>query len=332
MKPPCFVRLTVLLTLVFVSGAYADGTYQRTEDRKKTLVWNNDPQPGDAATWSGDRDAEGYASGFGTLTWYTTRPQGGKEAKETLYAYYFGNMARGRLNGPVNGHSKGVTAHTVFKQGKRTSRWAAGPVPSWIAPSPGGQSTAEEVTAAKTETPKAAEFNPPPSRNSVAALERPIPNYNTLQPSPTPAAAEDVPAEGPTGGGDRSNPAVIAAAAKPTPGIDESLRSLARPPASLRAAPPASAGAADSQQDEDGTTGVAQLNKQEVVAVADAEAQKRGYELGNYERPDPLFDPIDKTWSLSYPGKSINGTVQSNKRFTVAIDDKNKKTAIVPGR
>src|SRR4029077_7488928 len=58
--------------LVFANVALGDGTYQRTKDGK-TLVWNNHPQAGDEAKWSGDRDREGYASGFGTLTWYTAR-------------------------------------------------------------------------------------------------------------------------------------------------------------------------------------------------------------------------------------------------------------------
>ena len=70
MNAPRLIRLTLLLTLLFASGAYADGTYQRTDDRKKALVWNNDPQPGDAANWSGDRDADGYATGSGTLQWF----------------------------------------------------------------------------------------------------------------------------------------------------------------------------------------------------------------------------------------------------------------------
>ena len=61
--------VVLLLGVVFVTRSYAGGAYQRTDDRKKTFVWNNEPQPGDAATWSGGRDAEGYATGPGTLTW-----------------------------------------------------------------------------------------------------------------------------------------------------------------------------------------------------------------------------------------------------------------------
>jgi hypothetical protein len=96
----------------------------------KTLVWNNHPKRGDQATWSGSRDGDGYARGFGTLTWYT-RETGASSAKPApLYARYWGNMVRGKLNGPVNVHSKRKTFHAVFAECLRTTRWAAGTGPS----------------------------------------------------------------------------------------------------------------------------------------------------------------------------------------------------------
>src|SRR5213596_477861 len=70
-KARCFIVCAAsVLLLIFAKSALADGAYQRTEDRKKTLVWNNDPKPEDAASWSGDRDRDGYATGPGTLTWF----------------------------------------------------------------------------------------------------------------------------------------------------------------------------------------------------------------------------------------------------------------------
>src|ERR1043166_212302 len=104
------------------SVAFCDGTYQRTRDGK-TLVWNDDPKPGDEAKWSGDRDRNGYAHGFGTLTWYTKKNDSSKAA---VYASYWGNMVRGKLDGPVNGHSKGKTAHAMFVDGTRMSAWVRG--------------------------------------------------------------------------------------------------------------------------------------------------------------------------------------------------------------
>src|SRR5438067_12160763 len=80
-KAPGFIVFgALLLLLILAKGALADGAYQRTDDRKKTFVWNNDPKPDDTATWSGGRDAEGYATGPGTLQWvgrdrsFTTGP------------------------------------------------------------------------------------------------------------------------------------------------------------------------------------------------------------------------------------------------------------------
>jgi hypothetical protein len=135
--------------LVFANVAFGDGTYQRTKDGK-TLVWNNHPKPGDEAKWSGDRDREGYASGFGTLTWYTALERETGSAKSALYARYWGNMVRGKLNGPVNSHSKGKTNYAIFADGVRTTRWAAGPAPSQIVAQP-----AKQLAGAKPETPNA---------------------------------------------------------------------------------------------------------------------------------------------------------------------------------
>jgi hypothetical protein len=122
-----------LLTLLLASGAYADGTYQRTEDRKKTFVWNNDPQPGDAATWSGDRDAEGYATGPGTLQWF--RLQKGfmtgsniPARKRTPISSFSGTMVHGKFDGGVMTVDHGKTYHATFADGHKKGRWIAGPL------------------------------------------------------------------------------------------------------------------------------------------------------------------------------------------------------------
>jgi hypothetical protein len=117
------VRVIVICVGLFLTaGAVsAQGDYQRTKDGK-TLVWNDEPKPGDAAVWSGDRDAEGYATGAGTLVWY--------QANGHVFGRYFGNMVKGRFDGEVNVHSNGRTAHAIFENGKRASIWVRGPAPS----------------------------------------------------------------------------------------------------------------------------------------------------------------------------------------------------------
>lgn len=63
-----FVYSGLLASLI--TGTTFAGRYQRTKDGT-TRVWNENPKAGDLVTWSGARDAKGYATGFGTVTWFT---------------------------------------------------------------------------------------------------------------------------------------------------------------------------------------------------------------------------------------------------------------------
>lgn len=153
--------------LAFTSVALGDGTYQRTRDGK-TLVWNNHPQPGDEATWSGDRDREGYAGGFGTLTWYSVDSQSGF-AEPALYARYWGNMAQGKLDGSVNVHSRRKTHHAIFTDGVRMTRWAPGPAPM-RASAQYHAAIAKKQAVSKLEAP--AEGPTSPRHESVRMPER----------------------------------------------------------------------------------------------------------------------------------------------------------------
>ena len=117
-----FVCVTLLVLVDVARGA---GTYQSTRNGR-TLVWNNHPKPGDEASWSGGRDREGYARGFGTLIWYTKQTS---SAKPALYARYWGRMVRGKFNGAVNVHSKKKTHYAIFDDGARTTRWSTGTAP-----------------------------------------------------------------------------------------------------------------------------------------------------------------------------------------------------------
>jgi hypothetical protein len=123
----CFAGLGVLFGLIFVSGAYAGGTYQRTDDHKKALVWNNDPKPGDIATWSGDRDANGYATGPGTLQWFRVGP-GVLNRKRTPISSYSGTTLRGKFKGGVMTVDHGKAYHATFADGQKKGQWIAGPL------------------------------------------------------------------------------------------------------------------------------------------------------------------------------------------------------------
>jgi hypothetical protein len=116
-----------LFGLIFVSGAYAGGTYQRTDDHKKALVWNNDPKPGDIATWSGDRDANGYATGPGTLQWFRVGP-GVLNRKRTPISSYSGTTLHGKFNGGVMTVDHGKAYHATFADGQKKGQWIAGPL------------------------------------------------------------------------------------------------------------------------------------------------------------------------------------------------------------
>jgi hypothetical protein len=323
---------TLVACIAFVSlaaAATADGRYQRTKDGK-TIVWNQNPKPRDVATWSGDRDRNGYATGFGTLTWYSTKEKD-DESKQTLYAAFFGNMVRGKLDGPVNGHSKGVTNHAIFIQGKRISRWAAGPTPSWKVPPGTLAPETEYVVVAKVD--ESQNFNPPPPAYDSSVRQRPLPNYDSLREQAPKGQASDIPAEGPgTGERDRTKfPAPIASSRNgPKLEIDDSLRSLTGPPPALGFSSALRHGSGQSKSNaNERSSANARLSKQEVINLADAAAETKGFDLSQYKRPEPEFDVIDSTWSVFYDAKLANAATGRGKHFTVAIDDNSRRTAIV---
>lgn len=139
--------------LLLASSSFGQGAYEQAKDGK-TLIWNGTPKPGEVATWDGDRDKENYATGFGALTWYT--------AKGTVYGLYYGNMVHGKLEGPVNVHTNGRTAHAYFVDGGRVTGWARGPAPAKMAVPEGAivekrKVQAEKVAAAEKRTAEAAE-------------------------------------------------------------------------------------------------------------------------------------------------------------------------------
>ena len=131
-----FVCTTLLL---FANGASGDGVYQHTRD-KRTLIWNNYPRRDDEATWSGQRDSNGFATGYGTLTWYRVQravvtgsnipSSKGRTVGAVVINRYSGKMVRGRFDGPVvNVDASGKVFHGTFVKGTKANDWVAGPLP-----------------------------------------------------------------------------------------------------------------------------------------------------------------------------------------------------------
>jgi len=361
--------------LLFAGPTFGQGDYQRTKDGK-TFVWNADPKPGEAAAWFGDRDSDGYSSGVGTLTWYTS--------KGNVYARYFGNMVHGKFNGPVNVHSNGKTEHAIFVDGQRTTRWGVGPAPS--------RTVAENrLTPAKREVvAKAQKGKNPPSSDYGAASAQPAsalegvrrgqspkPNPELLtagspaggrstRPNPkaetptsnsdsfpeqTPnsrpstldaqdSAAEPLPpAEAPDDVNRRPNYNALRpqASQKPEAQVDDSLRSLVRPPSSLRSSPeaavsPETEATSGGEKPETATSSEPNehLTEEEAIALADAEARAQGYHLDEYQRPIADYSSVNDKWSLFYDQRPVGDVPEIRKYFTVKIDGKTKKTLIEP--
>ncbi len=185
-----FVCTTLLL---FANGAYGDGVYQHTRD-KRTLIWNNYPRRDDEPTWSGQRDSNGFATGYGTLTWYRVQravvtgsnipSSKGRTAGAVVINRYSGKMVRGRFDGPVvNVDASGKMFHGTFVKGTKANDWVAGPLPRT------DQQLNERVSKGGVNAEPPAEG---PPRFAMAASIRP---FTPATPAPaTPAPATSAPA------------------------------------------------------------------------------------------------------------------------------------------
>ncbi len=305
------VFIVCISLAIFAQAALADGEYQKTRDGK-TTVWNSEPKTGDEATWEGERDSEGYAKGFGTLSWYSTR-----DGKSTLFARYFGNMVRGKFDGPVNVHAKNQTHYAIFVDGSRMTRWSGGPAPSraWAKHRALAATKKEKEPEVPAEGPK-----PTPAAQKVAKAER-------AETAPAPQAKTKAPqkAQPPTTSSSSgwSEPAEIAKAPAPTKSAesDGSLQLLTGPPNALRDIPPA-------PEPETAET-QPRLTSAEVVDLADGATRSHGLNPAEFERGEPHFNAQDETWSLNY-GRS--GGEENGRGFSVTIDDKTKGTVFVPAK
>ena len=344
----CSGFLLMALASVLHAGG---GSYQRTDDGK-ALVWNNHPLPGDTATWTGDRDLEGYATGYGTLTWSrrelkTRTGSNLPVVKHIELTRYSGMMIRGRLDGPVeNVDANGKTFHGTFADGRKTKDWKPGPAPT---PSE-TEVAANETTNESAE--RASSTEPPPpaagptqtlNRGEVfaeqrrnkdvaadAVIETPAAKPSpTAYPRPNVATLADQPAH------DISVPALSIAEPKRAE-ADDSLRSLMSPPALLRKNPGLDSSAEISAPEPTRSTSPAPTSNKpklvaaEVAQLADAEARSQGYELREYQRSQVRYNPADQTWTVSYDQKSIdsNAMGEMDNNFVVTVEDKTRKVEL----
>jgi hypothetical protein len=216
----CLLVYTVLL--VFVNSAHGRGVYQRTKDGK-ALVWNNYPEAGDEATWSGDRDAHKYATGSGTLTWYRVERKvitgsylPSVKGRTTLISRCSGEMVQGKFDGQVTiVDAKGKTFHGMFVDGNKSGDWAAGPPPAASEQRTNKNVRREADIEAPTEGPPPAA----PEQRTNKSVRREA-DVEAPTEGPPPEAAQ--------------RPSVSAGPIIETPTNDSSLRLVATPPSSLR--------------------------------------------------------------------------------------------------
>jgi hypothetical protein len=292
------------LLVLFANGAFADeGTYERTKDGK-TLVWNSYPLEGETVEWTGDRDKEGYASGYGTVTWYKLVRSGytfDKGKHRALSGRYSGKMVRGKLEGSVVKESRGSlirfspgtkTTLATFVNGDRTTDWRVG-----TAPNPNST-----ITTSVTENPSPATI--------------------------APDQKHDVPALGP------AKPKVSALAKEATKKTDDSVQSVAAPPPSLHTNPPAEESPQESAPPDAFSSAptAATLTAPDAIQFADAEARANGYDLRKYQNPRANYVADGDVWSVSYDEKHIDGRTSNDKRFNVIVEDKTRKTTLTKGR
>ena len=323
MRARCFFFSSALLVLA--NGAFADdGAYQRTKDGK-TIVWNTYPLPGETAEWSGNQDKEGYATGYGTVTWYKLAHSGytfAKSKHSVVSGVYSGTMVKGKFEGVVVRPDRGTaslirwntaasdrTTHATFVAGNRTSEWVAGPGPSPSKTNATPDKPAEER----------------PGRTGLSE-EGAVATTTVQGPSPGPRQSP--------------KPKISPPAKEAAKPVEDSLQSVAAPPSSLQmdrsvkaspepsVAPPLPPPTTTSESSTDRT----QLTTREAIELADGVARANGIDLTRYQNPQAQYVPEDEAWSVSYDQKSNGGTPEPGRNFIVSVGDKTKRTSIGPGK
>lgn len=116
--------------------------------------------------------------------------------------------------------------------------------------------------------------------------------------------------------------------------LDDSLRSVAAPPSTLRSNTLAHAAPQPPTPPPTSSlsTDLPRLTTPEVISLADGEARASGYDLNEYQNPRTLYNVGDETWSVSYDQKAVGGAVAAGKNFRVTVEDKTKKTFVVTAK
>lgn len=144
LRPRLILIFCILLALA--SGqTFAAGEFQKARDGK-TMIWNWQAKAGDTADWSGGRDKDGYATGFGDLTLYNTD---GK-----TFGLFYGKMAHGKFEGAVNVHTGSRISHAYFVDGDRVTTWARGAAKSNMTDSEAAVVEQKKVEAEKEAAKK----------------------------------------------------------------------------------------------------------------------------------------------------------------------------------
>jgi hypothetical protein len=200
---------SALLVLLFASAALA-GQYQKTRDGK-TLVWNEDHKPDDMVSWSGKRDADGYATGYGTLTWYT--PDDLLETGSNLPRKHYTVLSRvsgTMVQGKFGEAPPATTAEAPIEPQKPKKKWGwfgifkprPKPTPAQVeatpVPRPKSRSTHVEATSqTSSPAPTNAEAPPPTAKPRSSAASNSLESLmhapsslrlNSSAGSPTPAS------------------------------------------------------------------------------------------------------------------------------------------------
>ena len=362
-----FIFVCNIFVVIFAAAAaaLAAGNYQRTKD-DKTIVWNDDPKPGDAAEWLGDRDKENYATGMGKLIWY--------KGDGSLYARYQGKMLHGKLDGAVNVRSKGKTGHATFAAGKRINRWSPGPASSRAeanrrltaqpskenaepaSAAAGAQRTMAKMSATEQRTApaQAQEDKARPAKQIVVKKEsakNPITQKQDIPAEGPPAGkkAEDrghksegsdqgpLPGTGAQNGaettatssvGEKKNTHPLNAGAERTAEPKLEVDDFMGPPPALREDPIVETPSTAEPQAATSPRTERQLTAEEAANLADTEASVHGYDLSQYQRTNADYSKVKREWSLSYDLKQAGSANEKAPHFRVSVDDATRKAEV----